>query len=179
MKTHSSLVFILLVIRILSINTLFGQDNRERIGYEDIVKTGLNYYNYADKDKVNFEVSVWGYVRSPGKYLIPHGTSFIDLVSLCGGPLSDAKLDEIRIVRMKNDTLDIKEEKIISLNYNDFLWEEKISNVKRQNPILYPGDIILIPGGPKYTFRENFSLVLTGLATLTSIAVLLITIFKK
>jgi polysaccharide biosynthesis/export protein len=179
MKTHLSVILILFITGILSVNILYGQDNRERIGYEDIIKTGINYYNYAEKDKINFEVSVWGFVKNPGKYLIPNGTSFIDLISLCGGPVNEAKLEDIRIVRLKNDTLGVKEEKIINLNYNDFLWEEKISNVKRQNPVLYPGDIILIPGGPKYFFRENITLILTGLTTLTSIAVLIVTILRN
>jgi hypothetical protein len=178
MKTLISTIFILIVTGILSVNILFGQDKNERIGYEEIIKVGINYYNYADKDKVNFEVSVWGYVRNPGKYLIPNGTSFIDLISLCGGPLSEAKLEDIRIVRQKNDTLDVKEDKIIRLNYKDFLWEEKISNVKKQNPIVNPGDVILIPGGPKYSFKDYLGIILTGITTLTSVAVLLVTIFK-
>jgi hypothetical protein len=179
MKKHIFVLFAFIIIGILSVSDIIGQDKNERIGNDELIKTGMNYYNYADKDKVNFEVSVWGYVKSPGKYLIPVGTSFVDLISLCGGPLIEAKLEEIRIVRMKNDTLDVKEEKIINLNYHDYLWEEKISNTKRQNPVLYPGDIVLIPGGPKFTFRENISLVLTGISTLTSIIVLLVTILRK
>lgn len=179
MRTHISILITLFLAGILSVNIAHGQDKSERVGYEDIIKTGTNYYNYADKDKVNFEVSVWGYVKSPGKYLIPNGTSFIDLISLCGGPMVDAKLEDIRIVRLKNDTLNVKEEKIINLNYNDFLWEEKISSVKKQNPQLYPGDIILIPGGPKFTFRENLTLILTILSTLTSLSVLIVTVARK
>jgi hypothetical protein len=80
---------------------------------------------------------------------------------------------------LKNDTLGVKEDRIINLNYKDYLWEEKISNSKKQNPILNPGDIILVPGSPKYFFRDNLGIILAGVSTLTSIAVLLVTIFKK
>lgn len=168
-----------LLILFISISESNGQDNREKIGDEEIIKRGTNYFNYADKDKINFEVVIWGFIKNPGKYLIPTGTTFIDLISLSGGPLIDAKLKDIRIVRLKNDSLDIKEDKLILLNYGDFLQDEKIQNVNKLNPILMPGDIILVPGIPKSTFKENFSLVLTALSTLTSIAVLMVTVFKK
>lgn len=179
MKTQKRLVLFLCFIGIFIFDLANGQDVKERIGTDELMKTGINYYNYSDKDKVNFEVSVWGYVKSPGKYLIPKGTSFIDLISLCGGPLVEAKLEDVRIVRLKNDTLNVKDDIIINLNYNDFLWEEKIQTPNKVNPVLYPGDIILIPGGPKYFFRENLGIILAGISTLSSIAVLLITIFRK
>jgi hypothetical protein len=174
-----SIVFLATFFLFTLINLSNGQDKKERIGLDEIAKKDVNYYNYADKDKVNIEVGVWGYVKSPGKYLIPSGTTFVDLITLCGGPLSDAKMDDIRMVRMKNDSLNIKEDKIIVLNYNDFLWEEKIQNRSRQNPVLNPGDIILIPGIPKSFFRENLSIILSAISTLASVAVLLATVFKK
>jgi protein involved in polysaccharide export with SLBB domain len=179
MKNTISKVILSLLILFISINELSGQDKRERIGADDIVKIGINYFNYAEKDKVNFEVSVWGFVKSPGKYLIPTGTTFIDLISLSGGPLSEAKLSDIRIVRLKNDSLNIKEDKLILLNYSDFLQDEKIQNVSKTNPVLLPGDIILVPGLQKSTFKENFSLILTALSTIASVAVLLVTVLKN
>lgn len=179
MKTNLKLLIFLSFVISFSFSYVNGQDNKERIGQDEIIKTGSNYYNYADKDKINFEVSVWGYVKSPGKYLIPKGTTFIDLISLCGGPLIEADLEDIRIVRLKNDTLGIKDDSIINLNYNDFLWEKKISNSRKNNPSLYPGDVILLPGSPKYFFKDNLGIILSAVTTLTSIAVLMITIFKK
>jgi hypothetical protein len=178
MKSYRKILILLAFLSFFRVDFIVGQEKNERIGIDEILKTGTNYYNYSEKDKINIEVSVWGYVKSPGKYLIPKGTSFIDLVSLTGGPLSEAKLDDIRIVRTKNDSLGIKKDIIINLNYNDYLWEDKISSTKKLNPELLPGDIILIPGGPKYFFRENITLILTGVTTLTSVAVLLVTIFK-
>jgi polysaccharide biosynthesis/export protein len=179
MKNIISKGILSLLILFMSISELCGQDNKERIGTDELLKIGTNYFNYSDKDKVNFEVSVWGFVRSPGKYLIPTGTTFIDLISLSGGPLNDAKLNDIRIVRLKNDSLNIKEDKVIVLNYSDFLQDEKIQNVSKTNPVLVPGDIILVPGIQKSTFRENFSLILTAITTITSVAVLMVTVFKK
>ena len=158
----------------------FSQDNKnERIGLDEILKTGTNYYNYSDKDKVNIEVSIWGYVRNPGRYLIPIGTSAIDLITLSGGPQNEAKLEDIRILRLKNDSLHVSENKIINLNYNDFLWEKEINNPNKQNPQLLPGDLILIPGGPRYQFRDNLGIVLSVTSVLVSVAILLVTIFRN
>jgi hypothetical protein len=178
MNEKQIVTFIVFILTILSINFLYAQDKKERIGAEDIIRTGVNYYNYADKEKVNIEISVWGFVRNPGRYLIPSGTTFVDLITFCGGPLIDAKMENAKILRPKNDSLNIKEDKLFMLNYKDYLEEGKEINMKKQNPVLLPGDIVLIPGGHEYTFRDNLGIVLTIVGTLTSLAVLFITIFR-
>ena len=99
-------IFLLLIL----VSSLSGQDNKEKIGLEEIGKNGVNYYNYADKEKVNFEVSVWGYVKNPGRYLIPAGTTFLDLITFCGGPIVESKMDDVRLIRVKNDSLNFKED---------------------------------------------------------------------
>ena len=179
MTKIKSVIFFTAVFLLATINLSIGQDKKERIGLDEIVKKDINYYNYAENDKVNIEVGVWGYVKNPGKYLIPRGTTFVDLVTLCGGPLSEAKMEDVRVLRMKNDSLNIKEDIVINLNYNDFLFEDRIQKVNRLNPVLNPGDIILIPGGQKISFRENLAFILSGISTLASVAVLMVTIFKK
>jgi hypothetical protein len=179
MKKTFLLAILTVLMLFFSSGIMYSQVTKERIGAEELIKNGINYFNYSDKDKVNFEVGIWGYVKNPGKYLIPQGTTFIDLISLSGGPLSDAKLRDIRIVRLKNDSLNIKEDKVIVLNYSDFLQEEKVETLNKTNPTLLPGDIILIPGLQKSMFRENFSLILTAVSTIASVTVLLVTILKN
>jgi len=179
MKNIMKKTIIAIFIMIISFSSAQSQVKNERIGEEELVKNGTNYYNYSEKDKINIEVSVWGYVRSPGKYLIPKGTTFIDLFTLCGGPLAEAKLSNIRIVRLKNDSLDVKEDKVFTLDYNEYLWEDKIQSISKTNPVLYPGDIILIPGTTKSVFKESISLIFAAITTLTSVAVLLITVFRN
>lgn len=156
---------------------LNAQDSSDiRIGEDQILKGGPNYYNYSDKDKVNIEVSVWGYVKNPGRYLIPQGTRILDLITLGGGPTVDANLEDIRIVRLKNDSLSIMRDQIIKLNYNDFLWEDEINSSVRNNPVLMPGDMILLPGQPRYFFRENLGIILSISSALISLAILVINI---
>lgn len=156
--------------------SLFAQDGKERIGVEDLKIGGANYYNYSDKDKVNIEVNLWGYVKSPGKYLIPKGTTFLDLVTLGGGPVPDSKLEDVRLIRPKNET--VSEDQIMILNYNDYLWGEKVLPGKN-NPVLVSGDIVLIPGGPRYFFRDNLSFILSIASVLISLGILVLTISRN
>lgn len=157
-----------------------GQDSSDiRIGFDEITRTGANYYNYADKNKVNIEVSLWGYIKNPGRYLVPQGTTVIDLITLGGGPSVEALLNDIRLVRLKNDTLNISRDQIINIDYNDFLWEEQISPGIKKNPILLPGDMIMIPGEPRYFFRENLGIILSVGSFLLTTAVLVINIVNN
>lgn len=157
----------------------FAQDGKDKIGPEELKITGANYYNYADKDRVNIEVNLWGYVKNPGKYLIPKGTTFLDLITLGGGPIPDSNLEDIRLIRPKNDTLRITQDQIINLNYNDYLWGEKINQQGKGNPILISGDIVLVPGSPRYFFRDNLNFILSISSVLISLGILVLTISRN
>jgi len=62
------LIFAIYSIFSLSLN---AQNDKVKTGIEQITSQQGGYYNFSDKDKVNIEVSIWGYVKFPGKYLIP------------------------------------------------------------------------------------------------------------
>ncbi|MDD5361547.1 MAG: SLBB domain-containing protein [Ignavibacteria bacterium] len=170
---------ILILILILLPVILSAQDKNEKLGIPEETKLGLFYYNYGDKNKANIEVLVWGSIRSPGKYLIPQGTTLIDLLTLCGGPMTETKLKDIRLVRLKNDSLGVKEDKVINLDYNDFLWEDKISNPAKFNPVLLPGDMVIFPLEQKFSLRDNLYLILSITSTLVSITTFLVTVLRK
>ena len=161
-------------------NKSFSQDDKTRVGVtKTMTQTATTYFDYSDPNKVNIEVNIWGYVKMPGKYIIPKGTSSIDLISYAGGPNSDTKLDKIRLIRPKNDSLNQKEDKIYEFNFNDILWEENIVNKSLPTMILEPGDIIVVSGEPKMFFRDNLSIILSISSTVISVAILLTTILKK
>lgn len=157
-----------------------SQDDKVKVGLSDKqLQQGGAYYNYGDPDKVNIEVSVWGYTTNPGRYLIPKGTSLLDLISLSGGPKVDADLELIRIYRPKNDSLGNFKDKVLNFDYNDLLWEDKVPEKNsRSNIELQPGDILILPGSPKYFFRDNLSFVLSISSFLMSLAVLIVTLTK-
>jgi len=59
-----------------------------------------NFYDYSDPTTINIKVSIWGHVRSSGKYIVPIYTTVPDLISYAGGPSDEANLDDIRTYRV-------------------------------------------------------------------------------
>ena len=175
------IIFIAVMLLIVGgINKSFSQDDKTRVGItRTTTQTATTYFDYSDPNKVNIEVNIWGYVKMPGKYIIPKGTSSIDLISYAGGPNSDTKLDKVRLIRPKNDSLKNSEDKIYEFNFNDVLWEDKVSDKKLPSMTLEPGDIIVVSGEPKMFFRDNLSMILSISSTVISVAILLTTILKK
>jgi len=131
------------------------------------------YYDYSDPESVNIKVSVWGFIKYPGKYIIPIYSNAFDLLSYAGGPDEDANLDDIRIFRIKEDS----SQTFINLNYKDFLWNRELTSEK-EAPRILSGDILLVPGEDRLYFRDYFTLTLSVLSVLISLAILIININK-
>ncbi len=157
-----------------------AQDDKIKIGLYDRQNMQGGYYNFSEPDKVNIEVNIWGYVKNPGKYLIPKGTTVIDVLSFAGGPLTEADLEKVRLYRPKNDSAGIMKDKITYLDYNDLLWEEKVKEKEfRINPNLEAGDVLLVPGSPRYFFRENLTFILSVTSFLLTAAILIVSVTKN
>lgn len=131
-------------------------------------------YDLSDPTGVNMELNLWGYVKYPGRYRIPINTTFMDLISYAGGPTDESNLEEIRIIRDANNQN--KKPSVIKLNYEDILWEDKISTQPKMNPVLQPGDVIVIMKEKRYTFKEELSIYIPVLTSLISIATFIITL---
>lgn len=158
---------------------LFSQIDREKVGNDNITTQQGGFYNYGDKDKVNIEVNVWGYVKYPGKYLIPKGSTIMDLISYSGGPLTDTKLEDIRLFRPKNDSMKVAKDEVFLLNYDDLLWEEKVRLKEKVNSVLYPGDILILRGEPRYFARDNVNFILAISSVLISLGILVVSITRR
>lgn len=130
-------------------------------------------YDYSNPSSINIKVQLWGYVRYPGYYIVPAGISINELISFAGGPNDDAKLDDIRITKIKKDV----QTKIIKYNYNDMMWEDEI-----QTQISYvsleAGDIVVVPGEPRYFARDNIAFYLGIVTTLASLTALILSIIS-
>ncbi|MBV6478509.1 MAG: hypothetical protein HGGPFJEG_01264 [Ignavibacteria bacterium] len=153
----------------------FSQLDRQKVGNESFFNQQGGFFNYGDKDKVNIDVNVWGFVKFPGKYLIPEGSTVQDLISYSGGPSVEAKLEEIILFRPKNDSLGNFKDEIFSVTYNDLFWEELKHKKDRINPILKPGDILILKGEPRYFARDNVNFILSISAVLISLGILVVT----
>ena len=135
--------------------------------------TGGGYYDYSDPGAVNIKVAVWGFVRFPGKYIIPENSSVNDLISYAGGPTDAARLEDMRLYRTNSDS----SQTLISLNYKDLLFDQKSSATPKIFP-LRPGDILLVSGEPRLYFKDYLSIGLSIISTLISIVTLVIVIRK-
>jgi len=140
------------------------------------------FYDYSDPRYVNISVSIWKYVKFPGKYFVPEQTKLIDLISYAGGPTPEAYLDDIRLLK------NVSSESAASLRESEYITKFDLRQLMENEgpkvelnkiPRLNAGDIILIPGEPKLYFKDYTSLVLSITSTLISLAILVLNIIQK
>jgi len=157
--------------------SLFAQIKDYEIGVSPFDKNlrqgGL--YDYSDPSSVNMRVAVWGFMRYPGRYIVPINTTVADLLSYAGGPTDDANLEDIRLYRVLQDSTQI----MMKIDYNDLLWEPRLTRTKKYVPEIKGGDILLIPGAPRLYFKDWFSITLSVVSTLISLSILILNIVKK
>ncbi len=123
----------------------FTQNDSDKIkvGPEEIMSAKGNYHNFADKNKVNIEIVVLGSV--PGRYLIPQGTSLFEFLLMAGGT-SSYLVDDIKIVRFRSETPNLKGSEVMEYNFTDLYSDDKRDILRSQkNPVLRPGDMIVLP----------------------------------
>ena len=176
MSYHRLLRFLkLFSIFIFLTYPLYAQNNT-RTGEEELKKTGINYFNYSDPDKINIEVIVLGGVKNPGKYLIPKGTTVIDIIGLSGNLIKEETADNIKLIRDAQKDEKLKNNDIITLSYRDLFKDEPLKSVNKSNPVLNAGDILIIPISPERTFCDNIKDVSVIVSPLLAIGTLIITI---
>ena len=167
--------FTLLILLTLILSPLIRAQEDVQIGKS--MKQYYEYkgalYDYSEADAINIKVLVWGYVQYPGQYIIPSRSTVNDLLALAGGPLPDANIDDLRLFKINPDST----QTMVKFNYNDLLWNDKLER-KINIPPINAGDILLVPGSPRWFLKDYLGLTLSIVSTLASIAVLLITIFK-
>ncbi len=155
-------------------NTILAQE-KYQIGSDlkNLRQTQGAYFDYSDPSGVNIKVQVWGYVKYPGYYIVPINTTLSELFSFAGGPMVDAKLEEIRILR------EVENESVVmtKYNYNDLMWEENLKS-EIKFPVLEAGDIVVVPGEPRYFIRQDISFYLSILTAVISSAALIISITR-
>lgn len=168
------LLTLLTFILILVAGHVSAQDEYVRVGTPPRVfhQNGA-YFDYSDPLKVNIQVSVWGYVRLPGKYLIPINSTLKDIISFAGGPTPDALLQDIRIIRANADST----QDVFSFDYNEVMYEEKVTK-RVGDPEVRPGDLIVLPGEPRFYFRDYVNMTLAIISTLTSLTILVLNIVR-
>ena len=131
------------------------------------------FYDYSDPTTLNIKVSVWGFVKYPGKYVIPMESNVYDLLSYAGGPSEDAHLDDLRIFKTFEDS----SREMVKFNYDDLLWDENLKEFKNA-PGLDAGDILLVPGSQRLYFKDYLQIGLSVFSALISLSILILNIAK-
>jgi hypothetical protein len=128
------------------------------------------YYDYSDPDGLNIKVSVWGYVKYPGRYIIPQKSDIKDLVSYAGGISDDSYLDDIRVYKILEDST----QQMLQFNYEDLWWNENLDN-KLTMYRMEAGDVLVVPGRPRLYWEDYLTLSLSIVGVLLSLTTLIIT----
>jgi hypothetical protein len=166
----------LISLLFLVTNFTLAQGNDSQIGTPNAGLTNWqgNLFDYSDPQAINIKVSVWGFVRSPGRYIIPSYTTVTDLLSFAGGPTDGSDLEDLRIYRMLEDG----SQQLIKFDYNDLMWENKLSTKSRFIPNLQASDILIVPGAPRLYFRDWFGIGISIFSALISLSILIINIVR-
>jgi protein involved in polysaccharide export with SLBB domain len=138
-------------------------------GLNKIGFTQGGFFDCSDPSSVNIKVSVWGFVRYPGKYIIPVYSKVNDLISYAGGPTDEARLEEMRIVR--TDTANSKQI-IYNLNFKDFLMDANVT-IDSSFQSLKAGDVLLVSGSPRFYLRDYIGTILSIVSVLISVIILI------
>ena len=145
-------ILILLSLLLLISSDIFSQLTDEELGKALNTRSGL--YDFSDPGAINIKVAIWGYISKPGKYVVPDYTTVSDLLSFAGGPNQNAEMDDLRIYRTPENGI----EEMIKFTYDDIMWGNGIEVKNRILPKLEPSDILIVPGSPRYFFRDWFNL---------------------
>ena len=161
------------LISLFLISTLsFAQNEDYQLGIsQDYLRQNQGaYYDYSDPGVLNIKVSVWGYVKYPGRYIIPDISNINDLISYSGGISDDSNIDEMRIFRINADST----QEMLLYNYEDLWWSETLQKQIALSR-LQPGDVLIVPGRPRWYWENYLTLTLSIVGVLLSLATLIIT----
>lgn len=107
-----------------------------------------SYYNFSSGSGCDLMVSVWGFVRNPGRYRVPCETNLLDLLSYCGGPNdrgADVYLDRVKIIRKGGADQQNEIAEVFEVDVEKYL-ELRTSPVVTSDLLLFPGDLIIVDG---------------------------------
>ncbi len=118
-------------------------------------------YNVMRGGEIQIDVNLWGFVGSPGHYRVPASTSLVELLSFAGGPTAEARLVDIRIVHA--DTA--AQQRVQMYNLEAYRDNGDLS----QNPLLEPGDTIIVSGRALDVFFKAIGIITNIMVILTAL----------
>lgn len=93
------------------------------------------YYLGTEKELM-VRVHIWGEVCTAGEYLVPDGSTVLDLISKAGGPTEYASLRSVRLTHLQAHSPRFR-----TVNLDDYLQKDEYPSP----PVLLPGDVVRVP----------------------------------
>ena len=175
-------IFISAILFLITVCQGRSQEDSIKFGLLETSKMGKNYYNYSDPDKGNIEVIVWGGIKSPGIYLVPEGTSLVQLIALTGGAEDERIFETFKFIRTKDKNPNLKSDSVLVLNFSEFFDKEKRGSISKYNPLLLAGDILIFPIKPEKDFwgiaQRVTGVFIVPLLTLATLIVSILSLSK-
>ena len=134
---------ILIFVILISFSNLFSQESQVPMQYGDRPAQ----YILGGADILLINVNLWGHIQRPGIYSIPSSYGLIDLMSSAGGPLTTARLSDVRIIRSNQQVINVDVEQFLKTGNSDLL------------PLLQPGDTIIVSGSASDVFTRFIGIV--------------------
>ena len=103
-------------------------------------------------EELLMNVNVWGFVLKPGQYMVPVKTDLVSLISFAGGPLEQASLKRVQLIR---GTAKDGEPTVVTVNLQKYLEQGDRSVL----PTLRPGDTVVVRAGKMYGFKRALEYV--------------------
>jgi hypothetical protein len=122
---------------------------------EELVPRGSEYISGYYRGAVLMPVRIWGAVKQPGLHHIPSDTDLLQLVTLAGGPNTDADLSEVIVKRMTP-----KGQSVIRVNLDELIQSSQATTLA-----LEPNDIIVLPATANWISANT----LTAISVVTSV----------
>jgi len=133
----------ILILGVILFITPVSAQNTDQQGFGDRPAQ----YILGGEDMLLITVNLWGHIQRPGIYTIPIAYGLIDLISSAGGPLTSARLSDVRIIRNNQGVIKVDVEKFIKLGDFSVL------------PILQPGDTIVVSGSVANIFANIIGII--------------------
>jgi len=165
------ILFISLFLIFASLPIIAQDDVQIGSNFRDRTQSQGGLFDYSDPAGFNIKVQLWGYVKYPGYYVVPANSSLNDILSYAGGPVLDAMMDDIRIYRKT----EAGNEELLKYNLDDLLWGDSLAT-NIIFPKLIAGDVILVPGEPRYFVREDIQFFVSLSLAIATLAVLIISL---
>jgi len=149
---------------VIAADSLFAQD-LFNLQSAPVGSNAPSYYYLGGREGLTIGVNLWGFVKNPGRYEVPSSTDLVQLISLGGGPLEQAQLDGVKIVRQLLRPDSTYKTEVIPVDLKNY------QQTGQKTPLLLPGDTVIVPGSTFALLREFFSmfrdvaLIFSGIGT--------------